>query len=74
MARETLDESWYSVATIDKINRIGRMLNEIRCGGTKANSLVVNGPVDEALWDRLAAQTAEIGMIDNGLRDLDEDE
>ena len=35
-------------------------MTEIGCGGTKEGSLIVNSARDEALWDGLAAQIAEI--------------
>lgn len=71
---ESLEQARRRYATTDSDIRIERMVTEIAMGGTKETSLVVRGPVDEALWDRLAADIAAIpegGMLDYGLRDLD---
>ena len=60
MNDETLEQARHRYATVDADIRIERMMTEITLGGTKDDSLVVNSARDEALWDGLAAQIAEI--------------
>lgn len=60
MHDETLKLARHRYATGDADIRMERMMTEIGCGGTKEGSLIVNSACDEALWDGLAAQIAEI--------------
>ena len=60
MHKETLNQARHRYATVDADIRIERMMTEIVLNGTKETSLVVNSAQDEALWDGLAAQIAEI--------------
>ena len=60
MPHESLAESRRRYATIDSDVRIERMMTEKAMGGTKEASLVVRGPVGEALWNRIAANYAAI--------------
>lgn len=60
MNDEALERSRHRYATVDADIRIERMMTEIGCGGTKEGSLDVSSARDEAMWDTLAAQMAEI--------------
>ena len=60
MDEETLKRARHRYATVDADIRMERMMTEIALNGSKDDSLVVNSAVDEALWDGLAAQIAEI--------------
>ena len=72
MDEETLEASRRRYATTDANDRSTRLLTEVATGATKEQSLVVSGPEDAALWDRLAADIAAIkakgGVVIYGYR------
>jgi len=72
MERESREAARLRYRSTDADCRVERMMTEIAVGGTKATSLVVNGPEDAATWDRLAAEVAEIhakgGVVIYGYR------